>query len=50
MLNNGISSFWVKDMRRRTRTTTVILASRAAPPLAAGSQKCQDNYMEDPVE
>ena len=35
MLNNNNSRFWVKDVRR----TTVILASRAAPPLAAGSQK-----------
>ena len=35
MLNNDNSRFWVKDMRR----TTVILASRAAPPNAAGSQK-----------
>ena len=32
----------MKDVRRRTRArtrTTVILASRAAPPQAAGSQK-----------
>ena len=35
-INDG-SMFWVKDMRR-TRTR-VILASRAAPPHAAGSQK-----------
>ena len=35
------SRFWVKDMRIRTRTT-VILASRATPPLAAGSQKCSN--------
>ena len=37
MLNSDDSRFWVKDIRRRR--TTVILASRAAPPLAAGSQK-----------
>ena len=37
MLNNDSSKFWVKGMRRRT--TTVILASRCAPPHAAGSQK-----------
>ena len=35
--NSSNSSFGVKDVRRRR--TTVILASRAAPPLAAGSQK-----------
>ena len=39
MLNNDNSRFWVKGMRRRT---TVILASRAAPPQAAGSQKYSD--------
>ena len=44
LLTNDNSSFWVKDMRRtrtrtRTRTRRVILASRAAPPQAAGSQK-----------
>ena len=32
------SRFWVKGMRGRRRTT-VILASRGAPPQAAGSQK-----------
>ena len=37
---NNNSRFWVKDMRR----TTVILASRAAPPLAAGSK----NVFETP--
>ena len=35
--DRGKSRFWVKDVRRRS--TTVILASRAAPPQAAGSQK-----------
>ena len=38
MLNDDNSRFWVKDMRRRT-TRRVILASRATPPQAAGSQK-----------
>ena len=32
--------FWLKD--GRTTTTTVILASRAAPPQAVGSQKDRD--------
>ena len=40
--NNDDIRFWVKDVRKRT---TVILASRAAPPLAAGSQKM--NFKKD---
>ena len=39
ILNNDNSRFWAKDMRRRRRTPTVILASRAVPPQAAGSKK-----------
>ena len=39
------SRFWVKDMRRTRTRTRVILASRAAPPHAAGSQKSKYIYI-----